>query len=214
MEERFPLTYQPTELVEHLRLRLREKQERNRRYSLRAFARDLGISHSHLSRVLRKQKRLSAAQAEAITASWAIPQASSSKRLVPEEWKIIRVLEHLKETIGATTVDLAKQISADTGEVLVILREVSQRRWVIRRGRRWMLEAGASQEVGLAIESFHRQSLTEATTITAFHLAIDPERIEEWKHAFLRFQASSLGKFQSVSKSQTIRVSFDFKTEP
>jgi IS30 family transposase len=40
-----------------LRHELRRRQSRNRRYSLRAFARDLGVHHSTLSRVMRGTQR-------------------------------------------------------------------------------------------------------------------------------------------------------------
>ena len=46
---------------ELLRDELRRRQTRNRRYSLRAFARDVGVHHSTLSRVLRGRQRVTAA---------------------------------------------------------------------------------------------------------------------------------------------------------
>lgn len=42
-----------------LRLEFRRRVERNRRYSLRAFARDLGSDHATLSQILRGRRRLS-----------------------------------------------------------------------------------------------------------------------------------------------------------
>ena len=44
-----------------LREELRKRQTRNRRYSLRAFARDVGVHHSTLSRVLRGRQRVTTA---------------------------------------------------------------------------------------------------------------------------------------------------------
>src|SRR5438309_11270779 len=40
--------------------RLRERQRRNPRYSLRAFAQSLGTHHTVLSQILRRQRRLTA----------------------------------------------------------------------------------------------------------------------------------------------------------
>jgi len=49
-----------------LRERLRAAMRRNPRFSLRSFAKQLGIDHSTLSQVLRKKRRLSARALEAI----------------------------------------------------------------------------------------------------------------------------------------------------
>src|SRR5206468_591262 len=47
---------------------LARRQSRNRRYSLRAFARDLAVHHSTLSRVLRGRQRVLPATLAAIAA--------------------------------------------------------------------------------------------------------------------------------------------------
>lgn len=52
--------------VEFLHCELRERAQKNPRYSLRAFARDLGLSPSRLSELMRKQGNLSEVSAQAI----------------------------------------------------------------------------------------------------------------------------------------------------
>lgn len=47
------------DLVAALRDELARRQRRNRRYSLRAFARDLAVDHSALSQILRGRRPLS-----------------------------------------------------------------------------------------------------------------------------------------------------------
>jgi transcriptional regulator with XRE-family HTH domain len=59
-----------------LRNELRRRQSRNRRYSLRAFARDLGLHHSTLSRVMRGRQR---------AASQTIAAVASKLRLAADE---------------------------------------------------------------------------------------------------------------------------------
>ncbi len=49
--------------LEILNQELAEKKSRNPRYSVRAFSRDLGISQSHLTRILNGQRKLSSEQA-------------------------------------------------------------------------------------------------------------------------------------------------------
>ncbi len=49
--------------AEHIRSALFSRIERNPAYSLRAFARDLGVSHTYLSLVLNEKKRISPRQA-------------------------------------------------------------------------------------------------------------------------------------------------------
>jgi len=51
-----------------LRDELRRRQSRNRRYSLRAFARDMGVHHSTLSRVMRGTQRIAVRTIGAIAA--------------------------------------------------------------------------------------------------------------------------------------------------
>jgi plasmid maintenance system antidote protein VapI len=50
----------PDAVIEILREKLTRGQVRNRRYSLRALARDIGLSPSHLSEVLNGRHRISA----------------------------------------------------------------------------------------------------------------------------------------------------------
>ncbi len=49
--------------AQHIRTALFERIERNPAYSLRAFARDLGVSHTYLSLVLNEKKNISPRQA-------------------------------------------------------------------------------------------------------------------------------------------------------
>ena len=79
-----------------LRSEYLRRVQRNSLYSLRAFARDLGVSHSHLSRVLHGQKRLSLQQANCVAESLSLQAAEKDSFLlaVAQEWtrpKAVRV---------------------------------------------------------------------------------------------------------------------------
>jgi len=54
-----PLVRPGADLRENLRAELARRRDRNRRYSLRAFARQLGVDHAALSQFLRGRRRLS-----------------------------------------------------------------------------------------------------------------------------------------------------------
>lgn len=56
-----------------LRAELERRQARNPRYSLRALARDLGLNHGTLSRLLHRRRRLTAAAARAIAKRLDLP---------------------------------------------------------------------------------------------------------------------------------------------
>jgi uncharacterized protein (TIGR02147 family) len=56
----------PCDIPSLLRERLRAAKRRNQRFSLRAFAKQLGVDHSTLSQVLRNRRRLSARALETI----------------------------------------------------------------------------------------------------------------------------------------------------
>jgi transcriptional regulator with XRE-family HTH domain len=60
-------------LTTFLRAELDRRQARNPRYSLRALARDLGLHHATLSRLLRQRRRLTAAAARALAARLDVP---------------------------------------------------------------------------------------------------------------------------------------------
>ena len=61
--------YHPDVLLRKLlREELGRRQNRNRRYSLRAFARDLRVHHSTLSRVMRGKQRVTAATLAGVAA--------------------------------------------------------------------------------------------------------------------------------------------------
>ena len=56
-----------------LRAELKRRQARNSRYSLRALARDLGLHHGTLSRLLHHRRRLTAVAARAIATRLEVP---------------------------------------------------------------------------------------------------------------------------------------------
>ena len=56
-----------------LTLVLNERRSRNPRYSLRAYARDLGISVSHLSTIMNGRRKLSTLQAGKIAVKLQFP---------------------------------------------------------------------------------------------------------------------------------------------
>lgn len=52
--------------IEVLKQTLDDRQQRNKQYSLRAFAQDLDLDHSYLSKVLNKKKFLSLSHAKVV----------------------------------------------------------------------------------------------------------------------------------------------------
>ncbi|MNL31545.1 hypothetical protein D3C87_1533390 [compost metagenome] len=61
------------ELIERIKTELEKRRKRNRFYSLRAMARDLGVSSSCLSRTLNGKTRLSRKNELRIRAALEIP---------------------------------------------------------------------------------------------------------------------------------------------
>jgi hypothetical protein len=68
-----------------LRARFDERRARNRRYSLRAFARDLGLGHGPLSQILARRRPASVAVIRAVGAARLGLEAALVERLVADE---------------------------------------------------------------------------------------------------------------------------------
>ncbi len=94
-----PLDFQS--LPDFLNQTLREKKQRNTRYSLNSLARSMDVSSSYLSRIIHRQRHPSTVF---------ISKLSRSLQLTPEETVHILKLAELDETTGKTRKILLREV--------------------------------------------------------------------------------------------------------
>jgi hypothetical protein len=134
-------------LLDQLRREMRRRRERNSRYSIRAFARDLDIDHASLSQILDGRRPFGPALAARLGrrlgltgAALASCAASRDPRLSQSLLGLVSLPEFrpdsrwIAEVLGASVDDVNLAVAALAREGR--LRMVSQTRWRRARARR------------------------------------------------------------------------------
>ncbi len=113
--------YFPSEPTEYLRLEYEFRKRKNTQYSIRAFARDLNLSPSHLSEFLSGKALLSPKKAEEISSKLRMSQIQrehwndllclKGKGEKQRHSAKIRVLKRIKDSKNSVSLDIFKTIS-------------------------------------------------------------------------------------------------------
>jgi hypothetical protein len=125
---------------DRLNAELSRRWQRNPRYSLRAFARDLATDHATLSQILRKQRPLSARMVPALGNRLKLDQATVSDCCARQNAEaVLRMLRSGKARRDTRWIAMRTGISVDAVNAALhwllsngVLKMTSTQRWEIK----------------------------------------------------------------------------------
>jgi transcriptional regulator with XRE-family HTH domain len=118
---------------ELLAAELRRRCRKNRRYSLRAFGRALGVDHSTLSQVMRGGRRLTPRSVLRIAPRLGIPQHEAE--VFATEAKLFQAVS--RRTFRPRSTELARRLAISVDEANVLLQRMLRTRQLRMTDRGW-----------------------------------------------------------------------------
>ena len=129
------------DLRAHLRAELARRVARNRRYSLRAFARTLGTHHSTLTRILDGRRRLTAGVIERIgTRAGLSPEQVVAARAEEHARRIIELARHPRFRPDCRWLAMMSGLELDDVN-RALHHAIRTRRLVLRSATTWVVSA-------------------------------------------------------------------------
>ncbi len=134
---RVPLTIPSVDFVELLQTELARRKGSNPRYSLRAFARQLGIDHSALSQILRRRRRLTTRNLRRFGKALRVPQRDVDRAaLLVNADAVVAVVRD--PSFRPDCRWIASKLAMRLDDVQIALHEVLRTgRVVLRSSRHW-----------------------------------------------------------------------------
>jgi transcriptional regulator with XRE-family HTH domain len=114
---------------------LTARRARNRRYSLRSFARSMRIDHSTLSQILRGRRVLTPAAVRDLAGALGLVQPEIDRHLV--ETAILRLVR--RTTFRADSREIARRAGASTDEINIALQRLLRTGVLSMEGSRWRI---------------------------------------------------------------------------
>lgn len=125
----------PMNVITHLADELARRRERNRRYSIRGYARSLGVSHSTVSRLLRGGQRISAGTAHRLLTRLQLPGSVHEALLAQGEDLVASLANH--PGFRPDSRWMAIMTGLDVDDVNVILYRLLSTRRLTMSGAEW-----------------------------------------------------------------------------
>ena len=118
---------------EVLAAELQRRCRRNRRYSLRAFGRALGVDHSTLSQVMRGGRRLTPRAVLRLASRLGVPQHQADAFAV--EARLFQAVS--RRTFRPRSTELARRLGISVDEANVLLQRMLRTRQLRMTDRSW-----------------------------------------------------------------------------
>ena len=192
------------ELVIFLEQEYLRRKNTNSSYSLRAFAKFLGIDQSILSKVLKRQRNLSFKTWEKCLLKLDIDPSQKGKlfRLWDKEivsldvdelslkalsnWRYWAVMETLKLNENITVEVIVKKLCLSENEVVSILQDLIQLEFVCEENDKYVLLRRDNHWLSLSATAEHRRSLQKQFLLQSLK-ALEAIPMEERFHGSLTF---------------------------
>lgn len=118
-----------------LQRELDDRRARNRRYSLRAFARSLRCDHSTLSQIMRGRRALTPSAVRQFAAQLRVAAWETETYCL--EAAILRLVR--RASFRADSRDIARRTGTSTDEVNVVLQRLVRNQNLSMRGPEWVI---------------------------------------------------------------------------
>lgn len=204
-------------LVERMHIEFADRQFRNSKYSLRSFARDLGISATAASMILSRKRKPSAENRKKIISRLALPpaynknvtQQSPDLALLKEddqhrmiaEWAHLAALNLMRPGVKPKTLAaLAKHLELPVSYMQTVVERLIRVGWVEKRGNFYFRVAQrihTTEDVSsAAIRQHHREILERAKT----SLESIPMEQREFSTLFLMMKPAAMKKAKELMR--------------